>query len=225
MIREPGDRTVKIPAQWRGGKWQLFDGGELPKLKDGAIVDLVFPAIYLSDREDVAKWTAEITVPFLTRGTELFVRVTTRNVPRSLLDKTIEKDFKSGVPCRFVLIVLDEDLGITLVPGKKGLLTNCRCLIPAIGETAESVNEAYKKIATQFEPKRRSTSGNIFLLAFIEEKGRLVKLDTLRDQLPGRTLELNEKLAKQEALTRKVERNGQQDLFGDEPLDAKKSHD
>ena len=216
MIPEPGDRTVKIPAEWRGGKWQLFGGGELPKLKDGAIVDLVFPAIYLSEPEDIARWTEEITVPFLSRGTELFVRVTLSNVPRAMLDKTVEKNFKSGVPCRFVLIVLEEDLGISLVPGKKGLLTSCRCSIPDISAEAESVNEAYKKIATEFEPKRRSTAGNIFMLAFIEHKGHLVKLDTLRDELPGRTLELSEKLAKQEALTRKSERSGQQDLFGSE---------
>jgi hypothetical protein len=214
MIPEPGDRTVKIPAEWRGGKWQLFGGGELPKLKDGAIVDLVFPAIYLAEPEDVERWTEEITLRFLPKGTELFVRITLKNVPPAMLQKTFEKDFQSGVPCRFVLIVLDEDLGITLVPGKKGLLTYCRCLIPALGETAESVNEAYKKIATQFEPTRRSTSGNIFLYAFIEQNGRLVKLDTLRDQLPGRQLELHEKLAKQEALTRKVEGSNHSNLFG-----------
>lgn len=36
MIPDAGDRTVKIPAEWRGGKWQLFGGGEIPKLKEGA---------------------------------------------------------------------------------------------------------------------------------------------------------------------------------------------
>ena len=218
MIPEPGDRTVKIPAMWRDGKWQLYGGGEFPKLKEGAIVDLVFPAIYLSDPKDISKWTAETTVLFLPRGKEVFVRVTLANVPPAMLDRTIEKDIKSGVPCRFILIVLEDDLGITLVPGKKGLLTSCRCFIPAISEAAESLNEACKIIATEFEPKRRSTAGNIFMLAFIEHEGVLVKLDTLRDRLPGRTLELGEKLAKQESLMRKGERSGRQDLFGSEEV-------
>ena len=100
MIPDPDDRTVKIPAEWRGGKFQLFGGGELPKFKDNAIVDLVFPTIYLREPEDVAKWTVEITLPFLPKGKELFVRVTLKNVPPAMLQRADEKDYRSGSPCR-----------------------------------------------------------------------------------------------------------------------------
>ena len=34
------DKTVIIPARWTGGKWLPFDGGGMPKLKDGEFAEL-----------------------------------------------------------------------------------------------------------------------------------------------------------------------------------------
>jgi hypothetical protein len=211
MTSDQHEHTVKIPAQWRDGKWQLVGGGELPKLHDGAIVDIVFPANYLTDPEDTQRWTSEITVPFLPKSTELLIHVNSEMVPPDLLNKTVER--RDRTRRRFVQVVLQADLSISLVPGKKGTLNDCLCLIPTIEQTAESVSEAYKKIATVFEPARRSNAGNVFRLAFIEQENRLIKLDMIRDEITGRTLKLNELHTEDESLKRKAPAMGQQELF------------
>lgn len=206
-------RTVKIPAEWRDGRWQVFGGGDLPQFDEGAVIDLVFPAFYLHDRDDIERWTQEQTVPFLPKGTELLLRISPERIPRHLLDQTIEVPDNAGVLRRFVLVVLDEDQGMSLVPGKNGTLLECPCTIPNMRESAISVNEAYKKIAATFEPDRHSNQGNIFLLAYVERDGRLVKLDTLRDELPERARERAVRQARQEAFARMSEATGQMHLF------------
>jgi hypothetical protein len=219
MNPDPIERTVKIQAQWSGGKWQLADGGEFPNLKDGAIVDLVLSAHYLADPKDVERWTEEITVHFLPRATELLIHVNAKKVPIALLERTVERRDGTGTPRRYVMVVLEDDLSISLVTGKKGTLNECKCSIPGIEQSAESVNEAYKKIATEFDPSRRSNAGNIFQLAFIERQGHLVKLDDIRHELQGRPLELDEKRAIKQARSRKAgstQANDQMELFGGE---------
>ncbi len=127
--------------------------------------------------------TREITVPFLPTGTELFSRVNPEKVPSEMLGQTVEKATPQKPRGRFVRLVIESDLWINYVPGKKGSLNDCRCTIPSIKDEAQSINEAYKKIAMAFEPSRRSNSGKVFSLVFIERNHRLVKLMTLRDEL------------------------------------------
>lgn len=183
MIPDPHEQTVRIPAKWSNGQWQLFDGGALPELKDGSIVDLVFPARCLKHLDDIELWTQEVTLPFLPAGTPVYARVNAQKVPPPLLERLAKNVRSNRATTGYVQVTLHKDLTITVVPGKKGKLNDCQCSIPALDETAESLNEAYKKIAITFEPNRRSNSGNIFLLAFIEQDGHLKSLDKLRDEV------------------------------------------
>lgn len=183
MIPDSSERTVKIPVQWIDGQWQLVGGGKLPELVCNACADLVMPAIFLADEDQRARWSEEITVPFLQKGTELFARVSLNKVPVNLQDKTESKPYVSGVPSRFVKIVLDADLSLSLTLGKKGRLSECNCTIPALSAKAGSVNEAYKKIVTVFEPGRRSNAGNAFSLVWLEQDNRFVRLNNIREQI------------------------------------------
>ncbi len=181
MTPDSTERTVKIPVQWIDGQWQLVGGGKLPKLVSNACADLVMPAIFLADEDQRARWSEEITVPFLQKGTELFARVSLDNVPDFLRSKLEKMPHGFGRSAGYVKIVLDGDLSLAVTLGKKGKLSDCNCKIPALNDTAKSVNEAYKKIVTVFEPKRRSTAGNVFSLVWLERDGRIISLDDIRE--------------------------------------------
>ncbi len=182
MIPDSSERTVKIPVQWIDGQWQLVGGGRLPELVANACADLVMPAIFLADEDQRARWLEEVTVPFLQKGTDLFARVSLNNVPETLMTKLETMPHGFGRSAGYVKIVLDGDLSLAVTLGKKGKLSDCNCIIPALNDTAKSVNEAYKKIVTVFEPKRRSTAGNVFSLVWLERDGRIVSLDDIREQ-------------------------------------------
>ena len=175
--------NIRIAVLWRNGKWQQLDGDELPKLREGTSADLVMPTHALTDDSEIKYWTQKSMEPFLAKSTTLFVRVNRKNVPPHLEAKTCEKNHQTIADSRFVGIKLDDDLNIILRPGKKGKLIDCPVSIKVIGQSASSINEAYRIIATKFEPERRSNSGNIFRLVFVEQKRGLVMLDRLREEL------------------------------------------
>lgn len=182
MNNNTTEKTMKIPVTWRDGHWKLFGGGERPPIENGTTAELSFSASQLSELKDRQWWTSEMKVPFLPAKTEIFVRVNQDNVPGELIGKIV-KPHRAAYRTCYVKTVLNNDLQLIVTPGKKGKLSECECLIPATEETAKSVNEAYKKIATRFEPKRRSNTGNIFLLAHVDQGSRFLNLDELRGEL------------------------------------------
>ena len=182
MTPSSSERTVKIPVQWIDGQWQLVGGGKLPALVSNACADLVIPAISLADDYQRARWSEEITFPMLGKGTELFVRVKLDNVPESMRNKLEKMPHEFRRSGGYVKIVLDGDLYLAATLGKKAKLRDCKCNIPALNDTAKSMNEAYKKIVTVFEPNRRSNAGNVFSLAWLEQDGRFIMLDDVREQ-------------------------------------------
>lgn len=182
MIPEPSERTVRIPVQWIDGHWQLMGGGKLPALTPNACAHLMLPSIFLANDEQRQRWVQEGDVDFLQAGTELFARVNLNNVPMDLRGKAEEKEHNTGVPSLFVKIVLQKDASLALTLGKRGRLVGGECMIPSLKDQAQSINEAYTKIIRVFEPNRRSDSGNVFSVVFIELGQRLVKLGTLREE-------------------------------------------
>lgn len=185
MIPDPLKRMVRLPVKLVEGKWKLFDGESLPEIKDGTVGDLVIPSYSVCDEEVRQSWMAEKTIGLCKRDAQLWARVRLTQVPKDLLPLCVEKKYTVGYLCRFVLIELKEDLTLILKPDRKAALNDCRCSIPALKADAGSINEAYKKVSTAFEPGRRSHTGNVFDCVYFEGKKGVRPLDDLRAGLGG----------------------------------------
>ena len=60
-------------------------------------------------------------------------------------------------------VLLTEPLYLRFRGTKKATLDPAQCVVPALGGlTADSLNEAYRRISEVFEPGRRSAGGNVF---------------------------------------------------------------
>ena len=78
---------------------------------------------------------------------------------------------------------LRNDLYLRVRSSKSSLLVECDCRIPSLMFDAQSVSEAYARISTEFEPSRRSHTGNVFNCVFIDQDFGLAPLAELRLKL------------------------------------------
>ena len=182
MSNGPKTRTVRIPVRWQNGKWVLLEGEELPQLRDNAFAELVLSPHHIVSVSDREYWSRETAYRLLDSGASVFAAVTDNNVPESLRGGTHVFRHDRRGDLRFVEIVLRQPLRMTLAAGQQGRLQACECAIPALDDSAGSLNEAYSKIVNVFEPNRRSNTGNVFSKIFVGRGDRLVKLDNLRAQ-------------------------------------------
>jgi len=120
----------------------------------------------------------------LTKGSILWARVNSDEIPPDIAKFRIAKTTPDGKNAFFVQIHLSENLQL-IVKNRKPSLSPCLCFIPAFQQQVESVNEAYTRISRTFEPRRRSNTGNVFLLVFVEQGLSVVPLDTLRQSNDG----------------------------------------
>lgn len=184
-MKDPVERTVEIPIIMREGKVEFYYGGPLPKLKDGQVGTIEMPAFAFENADDVARLSIEETVPILEIGTLLHVHVSPRD-DGSKIDKAIVRlQASDGFWGKggFVPIYLDEKLLLTFRGTKKPLLEPCRCTLPSLGKSVESINQAYTRLSEKFEPHRRTNTGNVFTKVFYLPPGKDVwlPLDTLRE--------------------------------------------
>lgn len=175
-------RKIRITVQWVNGEWKPVDDCKLPAVKGNAEAMLVIAADLLANDAERSRWLHEYAVPLLDKGTELFARINPEKVPEELVEKLSRNGERPAGPSCSVKIVLDGRLDLILSLGQMGRLANCPCRIPVLNQNADSVNEAYKKIVTVFEKKRRSNVGNVFLLVSVKQNCGDVKLDVLRQQ-------------------------------------------
>lgn len=175
-------RAIRIPVRSQDGKWVLEEGGDLPELRENAFAELVLAPHYILNLADREYWSRDTAYRLLDSGASIYAAVSYNNVPKALLERTHARRHKGRGDLRFLEIVLKHPLRITLATGQQGRLHACECAIPALDDSASSLNEAYSKIVTRFEPNRRSNTGNVFSKIFVEDGDELVKLDNLRAQ-------------------------------------------
>lgn len=171
MLPDPYKKTLRIPVRLNDGQFQLFHSGTLPKIKVGAIADLVIESHYFEDPADVARMEVAKTITLLLKGSILMARLSKDycKSTEGLID-----DFKIfpklGYPIAFAPIQLEEDLDLTLVFGKSAHLNDCPCILPTINNLeARSVNHALTLASRHFEIRRRSNGGNVFLSVYFED--------------------------------------------------------
>lgn len=162
-VLEPHARTVSIPIEVKKGQLRRFGGKSIPELDD-CVGSLTVPAFAVKVPADLQWLTRSRTISLFPEGTLLLCRVSGRQVPESLLSACrLETVPDAMTPGAFVELYLKEELKMHLRGTKNAILAPTRCRIPALDNlTAESLNEAYRRVSERFEPNRRSVGGNVY---------------------------------------------------------------
>ena len=171
MKHDPYKKTLRIPVRLRDGHFQLFHGGPLPKLKVGAIADLIIDSLFFQNPADVARLEVHKTITILKKDSVLMARLSIDfcDNPQDLITG-LEVEPPLGYPVAFVPIQLKESLDLTLVFGKSAHLNDCPCILPSIKSLeARSINHAFTLASRRYETLRRSNGGNVFLSVYYED--------------------------------------------------------
>lgn len=168
---EPYKKTLRIPVRLNNGHFQLFHGGTLPKIKVGAVADLVIESHYFEDPADVARMEVHKITTILPKDSILMARLSTDYCEST---KGLSNDLKInpelGYPIAFAPIQLRQNLDLTLVFGKSAHLNDCPCILPTISNLeASSINHAFTLASRHYETRRRSNGGNVFLSVYYED--------------------------------------------------------
>ena len=184
MLHDSLEKTVKIPVKIVNGKPVFFYGGELPKLREGAIGDLILPAYAVLDKDNLEKLEQEQSCDLLPEGATLLVNIKSDIKSKYVLTHGADNDLPKSASGDFVQVYLKNDLKMKMRGTKTPVLSNCACNVPALEnpkETPISLNHAFTLISTKFETKRLSHTGNVFTkMYFKTEKGLWSQLDNLR---------------------------------------------
>jgi len=94
----------------------------------------------------------------------------------------------------------------------QGKFQNCLCEIPALSETAQSVNNAYTSISRAYEKKRLGHGGSVFIKVYFKDSDNFWKpLNVLRERL-DKTYDSEIKQAFRDAFT-KLSKNDKVDVL------------
>lgn len=182
MIPDSFKKTIQIPFRVVNGKYKFFYGGELPKLKEGTLGELIIREYSVTDERKLELISQEFEQDFLPEGTCLWARFSKRSDNQSGLLKKLEKiGYQEDL---FAEIVLAEPLKIKFRGTKKPELMDCECRIPSLSNIeAMSLNHAYTLISEKFETHRRTHTGNIYAeIYFLSSEEKLRPLDYLRSK-------------------------------------------
>jgi hypothetical protein len=180
FIPDKTARTIRLNVRISDGLCTPANGPTLPKIKKGALVELVIHANDLLDDEERKILISERNILLLPRGSELWARVKDDEVTENLQPHRIETKVYPVVPGLVVAFSLLDDLNLVIRGAKGSVLADCKCHIPSLDFEAKSVNEACARISTAFEPSRRSHTGNVFNCVFTKQNGTLRPLADLR---------------------------------------------
>ena len=181
------EKTVRIPVRIRAdGRVEYFYGGDLPRILDGTIGDLVVPEFSITDRREVNRLQQEHVVELLPSGSEVMFAVDRNKTPASLKEHLKDGPILSMNKSHAVALTLGEPLRLRLRGARPPTLEGVSCWIPSLEMEARSLNHAYRLVSEQFEPSRISHSGNVFKLGYCKPKDEWISLDVLRDSATAR---------------------------------------
>lgn len=188
-------KTVLIPVKVDDkGRLCFLYGGDLPGLAPGDIGDLVVSKHAVTDKRLAELLDRRETVDMLGPGTILHAEVVMDPKQAKPLG-TLEPDIQKAPPgigrsgsC-LVMVKLVEPLQLRIMGTKKGELSRCKCIVPALGEKPHtSLNQAFIAISTMYEKGRSTHTGNVFERFYLRRrvtdgKDRWYSLESLRDNL------------------------------------------
>jgi len=183
VIPDPFKKTVLIPVRVVEGELKFFYGGPLPSLKEGTIGDLTVPEYTVENDFKLDLIRNKLRKPFLKKGTVLLARLSKKSQNGNGLLKMVE--VFPPTQGLYAFIKLEEDLEIELRGTKNPELCSCECSMPTLeGAEASSVNHAYTLLSEQFEKHRKTHTGNVFNLVYVQNKNQeWVRLKEFRNRV------------------------------------------
>jgi hypothetical protein len=190
MFVDKEAKTVKIPVRMVNGQVKYFYGGNLPKVEDGVIGELILPEYSILDDSFVSVSNCEQKIEVLPSGISIMVAVNMR-VPtkkKNCLENIRTQPLTTDT---FVRVELKDPLHLLLRGTKKSKLMGARCSIPCLETDAGSLNNAYTIISEEFEPERISHTGNVFNKCYYEGNSDIwFPLEALREAEEGKFEEM-----------------------------------
>ena len=183
MIPDPYRKTLRVPVRFKNGQWELFHGGDLPRIKEGTVADLVIEGHCFEDAREARRLEVEKTVTILKKGETLMVRISLDYCAYTTgLVEHLKVEPPLGFRVSFLRIELKEDLSLNLILGKQASLNDCPCILPTLNAEARSLNHAYTLGSRHYETRRRSNGGSVFLCVYFLDNGVWRPLADLRSK-------------------------------------------
>lgn len=183
MFADEQEKKVKIPIRIVDGKVKYFYGGNLPKIRNGAIGELILPEYSIDDEPFIEVSQQQQAVQLLPSGTTIIVAVSSYGIPANLIEATEKITPIIDPNGAFVRVDLVEPLQLMFRGSKKATLLDNKCFISSLQKEAISLNNAYTIISQEFEPHRRSHTGNVFKKCYYESDRIWFPLDRRRDEI------------------------------------------
>lgn len=181
MNNERYEKTISIPVVIKEGKVIPREGKSLPKLSKNAYGNLVVPIIFCENKDEQIILGSYEIIEILKKGTKVLVSVNPKFVPNDLKDQLIKQSSIKYGAYLFVEVSLKDNLKFKKMYNKLPKLLGCTCQIPILNnQEAISLNHAYTIISQKFETNRKSHTGNVFDLCYVQQGNNWVPLDTLR---------------------------------------------
>ena len=175
-LNSPNTRVI-IPVMMRAGKLVPAYGGELPKLREGAAIDLVTEEGDFLNREELERYNKEDFPEILPAGSEMFAVIAHRDQTFHRVADKIDVLPPPGGDTILIPFKLVEPLHLHLRGTRKAELMPCLCDLGIEGvEFPASVNQAYSRLSERYELWRGSHTGNVFTKVYY----RVPDTDTAR---------------------------------------------
>lgn len=181
MNSERYEKTISIPVIIKEGRIIAEEGQALPKLSENAYGNLNVPIIFFEDKDEQKILGSYKIIEILKKDTKVLVSVNSKFIPNDLKDSLIKTPAIKPGTLFFVEVVLKDNLRLKIRYNKHPKFLGCACLIPILNnQEAISLNHAYTLISQKYETKRKSHTGNVFDLCYVEKGDKWVPLDMLR---------------------------------------------
>lgn len=169
MDQDRYERAIVIPVRVKDGALQPLIGLPWPTLRDGAIGELRLSASAFANEEDTARLSERREVVLVPAGTDLLIGVAPET-EHPAVERSGSAIRALGPHSSFVRLHLLDALRLEWRGAKLPRLMGCACVLPALGLTADSVNEAYTLASRSVERHRRSHSGNVFRTVYVARR-------------------------------------------------------
>lgn len=175
-LTDPTQRVV-VPVTIRGGQIVPFYGGEMPKFREGAVMDLITEEAAFLDPSEMERFNMEDVRKILPTGTEMYAVIARRGQQFHKVAEKIDVFPPPGGDTALIPFKLAEPLRLHLRGTRKAELMSCLCDLGIEGEEfPKSVNQAYSRLSEIYESWRRSHTGNVFTKVYF----RLVGINAAR---------------------------------------------
>lgn len=172
--RRPTDPTqrVVVPVTIRDSQIVPFYGGEMPKLREGAVMDLVTEEAAFLDRSELKRFNKDDVREILPTGTEMYAVIARRDQQFHKVAEKIDAFPPPGGETVLIPFKLSEPLRLHLRGTRRAELLSCLCDLEIEGEESPaSVNQAYSRLSEIYESWRRSHTGNVFTKVYFRLAG------------------------------------------------------